>query len=232
MGPRSFGPAAIMLALAAAVLFAAPATSAQQPREPRARILVGFDPGVSVAAQRASLERADATANGRLRRIRAFVVSVPASDRRRALAELRRDPRVRFAEPDAVYRIDTLPNDPRYHQLCGMNNTGQTGGNRGRRHRRPAGLDHVHGIRKRARRRHRHGRRLQPPRPRGEHLANPGEIPGSNGDRRRRTTASSTTSTAGTSSTTTTTRSTTTATARTSPGRSAPSATTASASRA
>ena len=126
MGPRSFGPAAIMLALAAAVLFAAPATSAQQPREPRARILVGFDPGVSVAAQRTAIERADATANGRLRRIRAFVVSVPAADRRRALAELRRDPRVRFAEPDAVYRIDTLPNDPLFGQLWGLNNTGQT----------------------------------------------------------------------------------------------------------
>jgi subtilisin family serine protease len=115
-----------MLALAAAVLFASPATSAQQPREPRARILVGFDPGVSVAAQRAALERADATANGRLRGIRAFVVSVPASDRGRALAELRRDPRVRFAEPDAVYRIDTLPNDPLFGQLWGLNNTGQT----------------------------------------------------------------------------------------------------------
>jgi subtilisin family serine protease len=115
-----------MLALAAAVLFAAPATSAQEPREPRARILVGFDPGVSVAAQRASLERADTTANGRLRRIRAFVVSVLASDRGRALAELRQDPRVRFAEPDAVYRIDTLPNDPLFGQLWGLNNTGQT----------------------------------------------------------------------------------------------------------
>ena len=43
-----------------------------------------------------------------------------------ALAELRRDPRVRFAEPDAVYRIDTLPNDPLFGQLWGLNNTGQT----------------------------------------------------------------------------------------------------------
>jgi subtilisin family serine protease len=115
-----------MLALAAAVLFAAPATSAQQLGEPRARILVGFDPGVSVAAQRTAIKHADATANGRLRRIRAFVVSVPSADRRRALAELRRDRRVRFAEPDAVYRIDTLPNDPLFGQLWGLNNTGQT----------------------------------------------------------------------------------------------------------
>ena len=125
MGPRPFGPAAILLALVAAVLLAAPATSAREPREPRARILVGFDQGVSLTAQRAALGRADATANGRLRRIRAFVASVPASDRGRALAVLRTDPRVRFAEPDAVYRVDTLPNDPLFGQLWGLSNTGQ-----------------------------------------------------------------------------------------------------------
>jgi serine protease len=33
---------------------------------------------------------------------------------------------VRFAEPDAVYRVDTLPNDPLFGQLWGLNNTGQT----------------------------------------------------------------------------------------------------------
>src|SRR6185503_21074843 len=85
------------------------------------------DPGVRLDAQRATLEQADATANARLKRIRTFVASVPASDRARALAELRRDPRVRFAEPDAVYRVDTLPNDPLFGQLWGLNNTGQTG---------------------------------------------------------------------------------------------------------
>src|SRR6185312_6554393 len=114
MGPRSFGPAAILLALAAAVLLVAPASSAQRPLEPRARILVGFDPGVSLNAQRAALERADATANARLKRIRTFVATVPASDRARALAELRRDPRVRFAEPEPVYGVDALPNHPSF----------------------------------------------------------------------------------------------------------------------
>jgi subtilisin family serine protease len=126
MGPRFVGPAAILLALAAAVPLATPASSAQQAREPRARILVGFDSGVSVTAQRAALEKADATANARLKRIRTFVASVPASDRARALAELRRDPRVRFAEPNAVYRVDVLPSDPSFSQLWGLNNTGQS----------------------------------------------------------------------------------------------------------
>jgi subtilisin family serine protease/uncharacterized protein YhfF len=126
MGPRFVGPAAIVLALAAAVLLATPASSAQQVKEPRVRILVGFETGVGVTAQRAALERADATAKARLKRIRTFVASVPALDRARALAELRRDPRVRFAEPDAVYRVDVLPNDPSFGQLWGLNNTGQS----------------------------------------------------------------------------------------------------------
>ena len=126
MGPRFVGPAAIVLALAAAVLLATPASSAQQVKEPRVRILVGFETRVGVTAQRAALERADATANARLKRIRTFVASVPASDRARALAELRRNPKVRFAEPDAVFRVDVLPNDPSFGQLWGLNNTGQS----------------------------------------------------------------------------------------------------------
>ncbi len=126
MGPRSFGPAAIMLALAAAVLFAAPATSAQQPREPRARILVGFDPGVSVAAQRASLERADATATD------AFAGFTPSSSPCRPPTGVRhwrsfagtRACALRSRTPSTA--IDTLPNDPLFGQLWGLNNTGQT----------------------------------------------------------------------------------------------------------
>ena len=126
MGPRSIGPAAILLALAAAVLLVAPASSARRNHEPRARILVGFDPGVGLSAQRDALEQADAAPNARLKPIRTFVASVPASDRAGALAELRRDPRVRFAEPDAVYAVDTLPNDPSFGQLWGLHNTGQS----------------------------------------------------------------------------------------------------------
>ncbi len=125
MGPRSTGPAALLLAILAAVLLAAPASSAPQ-REARARVLVGFDPGVAVTAQRSALDKAGLTANGRIRPLRTFVASVPSADRGAALAALRKDPRVRFAEPDATYGIDALPNDPSFGQLWGLNNTGQT----------------------------------------------------------------------------------------------------------
>jgi subtilisin family serine protease len=125
MGPRFVGPAAILLALAAAVLLATPASSAQQSSTPRTRILVGFDPGVRLTAQRDALVESGATASGRIRVLRTFVASVPTADRGRALAELRRDPRVRFAEQDVTYGIDALPNDPSLSQLWGLNNFGQ-----------------------------------------------------------------------------------------------------------
>jgi subtilisin family serine protease len=86
---------------------------------------VGFDRGVGLDAQRATLREAGATANGRIRQLRTFVASVPASDSAQALAELRRDPRVRFAERDVTYSVDSLPNDPSLGQLWGLNNTGQ-----------------------------------------------------------------------------------------------------------
>lgn len=35
---------------------------------------------------------------------------------------------VEYAEPDYIVRIDATPNDPRYPELWGMDNTGQTGG--------------------------------------------------------------------------------------------------------
>ena len=125
MGPRFVGPAAILLALAAAVLPATPASSAQQSSALRTRILVGFDPGVRLTAQRDALGDAGATANGRIRSLRTFVAAVPTADRGRALAELRRDPRVRFAEQDPTYSVDTLPNDQYVAQLWGISNTGQ-----------------------------------------------------------------------------------------------------------
>ena len=86
----SFGPAAIMLALAAAVLFAAPATSAQQPREPRARILVGFDPG---------RERGRAARRPRARGCDRQRTPSPDSRLRRLRAGLRPGPRPGGASP-------------------------------------------------------------------------------------------------------------------------------------
>ena len=41
---------------------------------------------------------------------------------------LKTDPNVEYAEPNYLYYAFGTPNDPRFNQLWGMNNTGQTGG--------------------------------------------------------------------------------------------------------
>lgn len=44
------------------------------------------------------------------------------------VAELNRDPRVRYAEFDPYLEPDAIPNDPRFNEMWGLHNTGQSGG--------------------------------------------------------------------------------------------------------
>jgi len=48
-----------------------------------------------------------------------------------AVARLNRDPRVLYAEPNWRIQLLNTPNDPRYPECWGLNNTGQTGGTTG-----------------------------------------------------------------------------------------------------
>ncbi|HET7506579.1 MAG TPA: S8 family serine peptidase [Kofleriaceae bacterium] len=45
-----------------------------------------------------------------------------------AVEAYRRDPEVLYAEPNYLYDLATVPNDPSFDQLWGLNNTGQFGG--------------------------------------------------------------------------------------------------------
>ncbi len=45
-----------------------------------------------------------------------------------AIARLRRDPAVLYAEPNYIVRAARTPDDPRFGELYGLHNTGQTGG--------------------------------------------------------------------------------------------------------
>jgi subtilisin family serine protease len=48
-----------------------------------------------------------------------------------AVLRLSRDPRVEYAEPNFLWSIDRVPNDPFYAELYGLHNAGQTGGTPG-----------------------------------------------------------------------------------------------------
>jgi hypothetical protein len=125
MGPRTVPPAAALAALLAALALAGPAPSAPQTAPSRPEVLVGFEPGVSLSGQRAALARAGATAKARFAPIRGFLASAPVGQRARVLAALRRDPRVRYAEPNVRFHADQTPDDPSFGQLWGLDNSGQ-----------------------------------------------------------------------------------------------------------
>ena len=76
----------------------------------------------------------------------AGLYAVQDVDLPRLLARLNADPRIAYAEPNWIYRVDPIvsddpvhiegraeanPNDPMYNDLYGMKNTGQTGGKAG-----------------------------------------------------------------------------------------------------
>ena len=48
-----------------------------------------------------------------------------------AVEYYKRDPNVEYAEPNYIVHIDATPNDPAFHNLWGLHNTGQTGGKPG-----------------------------------------------------------------------------------------------------
>ena len=144
------------------------------------------------------------------------------------LAKLRKDPRIRYAEPNFVVHAEATPNDPSFSNLWGLNNTGQAingfPGTPDADIDAPEAWNVTTGSADVDGRGDRHRRRLvaSGPQPRrsGSTPARTAAAAAPTASTTT-TTATSTTGTAGTSSTTTTTRWTTTATARTSPGRSA-----------
>jgi hypothetical protein len=123
MGPRLLPRFAVVLAFCAALVAVGPAGSARF--QPQAEILVGFEPGVSAANQRAVLTAFGVAPEQRLRPIRTYLASVASRREASVLAALERDPSVRYAEPNVRYRAYTVPNDPSFTQLWGLSNTGQ-----------------------------------------------------------------------------------------------------------
>ncbi len=120
------------------------AAGALEEYDPRS-VIVRFKPVSGAAAQRsvqaATLARIGATFLDRNgdgvydrfanldRSGRMMKLDLPSSTTvELALAALRKDPAVLYAEPNYRIRATGVPNDPRFSQLYGLHNTGQTGG--------------------------------------------------------------------------------------------------------
>jgi hypothetical protein len=87
-------------------------------------LIVGFRPSLALGQQDLVVRQAGGTPERRFRQIDAMLVH-GAPGVAKALAS---DPRVRYVEPNYVVTAAATPNDPRYGELWGMHNTGQTGG--------------------------------------------------------------------------------------------------------
>jgi thermitase len=110
-----------VLALGAVVagLTAAPAHADSE------RVIVKFQPGAASATQSAAL--GSASVLGFVRALQAKVVA-PAGDPAALVARLNASPAVQYAEIDKTLHATAIPNDPRFTDLYGMNNTGQAAG--------------------------------------------------------------------------------------------------------
>ncbi|EKE77018.1 S8 family serine peptidase [Gallaecimonas xiamenensis] len=135
-----------LLALAVTTaLFGAGAVQAEPKEEPvpaaaSDSLLVIFKPGVDRTERLATINSAGASlrsldASGRDLRYkhvaggRLAKVMVPqGADRDAILKKLSQDPAIAVAEPNYTLHINATPDDPRYNDQWGLNNTGQTGG--------------------------------------------------------------------------------------------------------
>lgn len=103
--------------LAPAAASTAPPSTAASPtavESGTARILVGFEKGTGTRAQRALVARVGGKRLATVSKLRTAVISVPASDRKEAIAELERAPGVAYAEPDRVLSAAAVPVDDPY----------------------------------------------------------------------------------------------------------------------
>ena len=88
-------------------------------------IIVKFQPGLPSTVTAPLLGGAQQV--GTVRALGATVVR-PAGDASALVATLNRSSLVQYAEINKTMKVTATPNDPRYPELYGLNNTGQTGG--------------------------------------------------------------------------------------------------------
>src|SRR5207245_11764928 len=83
-------------------------------------LLIGFKAGVSTAEQRQVLAQIGATEQRKFKQIHGALAKVPTDATATALAQLRSDPRVGYAEPDFIVRKDVAPHDHFLRRLWGL----------------------------------------------------------------------------------------------------------------
>jgi subtilisin family serine protease len=138
MTPRARA-AVVVAAIAAALPIAVSSAPAKQPASLQSATASGLfgqrvAPGQVIVRYTRGASRSDRVAAkddaaaGHLRKLllsRTELVKVTPGEEAQAAARLEQDPNVVYAEPNAIVHEEAIPNDPRFTDLWGLNNTGQ-----------------------------------------------------------------------------------------------------------
>ena len=108
---------------ASATASAADISGAEGARHAPGEVLVRYEPGTGAGGRRQVREGIDADLERRLAIPRAELLALPQGRSvGAAVAELRDEPEVAFAEPNYVYRLATTPNDPEFSNQWALSN--------------------------------------------------------------------------------------------------------------
>ena len=129
---RQIPLAAVLSGLLLTVAPSAPANQPLQAESPLAgqpavpgEVIVRFKPGASATDRSAATRLGGATFDRALLLSRTDVVRVSPGDEAAAIRRLQDNPDVEFAQRNNVLRATATPNDSRFTDLWGLNNTGQ-----------------------------------------------------------------------------------------------------------
>jgi len=131
MSPQTRPCSALLSLSLALVLAAGSALAAPPPRYAPDEVLIKFRPGAA-ASQKANIRaNVNATKVKEFKFIGVEHLKLKSGTADEAIAKLRKNPNVEYVEPNYEIQADVAPNDPRFPELYGMRNTGQTGGTAG-----------------------------------------------------------------------------------------------------
>lgn len=118
--------------IAFAVLFVMLSAAVQKPTAPefvKNEVLVKFSQGINSQAVVSAFADVGVEAKKFVPQLGVYNAVIKTQKSvEDVIKEFEQMPNVEYAEPNYIYTIDNTPNDPRFSELWGMLNTGQTGG--------------------------------------------------------------------------------------------------------
>lgn len=91
-------------------------------------LIIQFRPELNKNNVDSILQKINGKIRKRFRLIPSLLLKVPPENLQAALKHLKDLPEVEYVEPNYLRYLDTTPNDPKFTDMWGLNNTGQTGG--------------------------------------------------------------------------------------------------------